>query len=280
MLRAQNCPLFHNREPECRKPKVDCQVCGLSPAVVTADNNPGMNRGLYTAATGMSAAQRMLDTTANNLANVSTNAFKRDGLVFRDALEANLNSRGQAIGQMSYGVKPDGEFTDFEMGSITETGNNLDFAITDSKGAFKVDTGNGQFRYTRDGAFRLNDQKQLVDRQGHLVMDRSDSPITLEGQEIAVQRNGEIFVDGAPAATIGVFDGTFVKQGHNLFVSSDAKLDEAIGVQGKAIEGSNVNAVEAMVQMIAVSRSFDLAQKSVQQHDELTQRLIQSMNGQ
>jgi flagellar basal body rod protein FlgG len=228
----------------------------------------------------MSAAQRMLDTTANNLANVSTNAFKRDGLVFRDALEANLTSRGQAIGQMSYGVKPDGEFTDFEMGSITETGNNLDFAITDSKGAFKVDTGNGQFRYTRDGAFRLNDQKQLVDRQGHLVMDRSDSPITLEGQEIAVQRNGEIFVDGAPAATIGVFDGTFVKQGHNLFVSSDAKLDEAIGVQGKAIEGSNVNAVEAMVQMIAVSRSFDLAQKSVQQHDELTQRLIQSMNGQ
>jgi flagellar basal body rod protein FlgG len=222
----------------------------------------------------------MLDVTANNLANTSTNAFKRDGLVFRDALEANMNLQGQPIGQMSYGVTPAGEFTDFGMGSISQTGNSLDFAITDSKGAFKVDLGNGQYRYTRDGAFRLNDQKQLVDRQGHPVMDNNDQPITLEGQEIAVQRNGEIFVDGASLATIGVFDGNFVKQGQNLFTSSDAKLASDIGVQGKAIEGSNVNAVEAMVQMIAVSRSFDMAQKSVQQHDELTQRLIQSMNGQ
>jgi flagellar basal body rod protein FlgG len=228
----------------------------------------------------MSAAQRMLDTTANNLANVSTNAFKRDGLVFRDALEANMNSQGRALGKMSYGVMPAGEFTDFEMGTISQTGNPLDFALTDSKGAFKVDLGNNQHRFTRDGAFRLNDQKQLVDRQGHPVLDNNDQPITLEGNDIVVQRNGEIFVDGASLATIGVFDGTFIKQGQNLFVSNDAKLASDIGVQGKAIEGSNVNAVEAMVQMIAVSRSFDMAQKSVTQHDELTQRLIQSMNGQ
>ncbi|HTQ09971.1 MAG TPA: flagellar basal body protein, partial [Fimbriimonadaceae bacterium] len=64
-----------------------------------------MNRGLYTAATGMSAMQQMLDVTANNLANASTNAFKSDGLVFRDAFEANLN-----VGQMSYGVMPAGQF--------------------------------------------------------------------------------------------------------------------------------------------------------------------------
>jgi flagellar basal body rod protein FlgG len=228
----------------------------------------------------MSAAQRMLDTTANNLANVSTNAFKRDGLIFRDALEASMTSQGQAIGEMSYGVMPDGEYTDFEIGTISQTGNPLDFAITDSKGAFKVDMGGGQFRYTRDGAFRLNDQKQLVDRKGHPVMDSSNQPITLEGNDITVQRNGEIFADGVAVATIGVFDGSFAKRGQNLFDSSDAKLAPEIGVQAKAIEGSNVNAVEAMVQMIADSRSFDMAQKSVQQHDELTQRLIQSMNGQ
>src|SRR5579862_5330180 len=115
-----------------------------------------MNRGIYTAASGMNAAQRLLDVTANNLANVSTNGFKSDGLIFRDALEANMSQNGQPIGQMSFGVQSDGGFTNFEVGSISQTGNPLDVAITSPQGAFKVDIGNGQFRYTRDGAFRLD----------------------------------------------------------------------------------------------------------------------------
>lgn len=225
----------------------------------------------------MSAAQRMLDVTANNLANVSTNAFKRDGLVFRDALELSMNAGGNPIGEISYGVVPEGEYTSFEMGSISKTGNPLDLAITDSKGAFKVEVGGGQYRYTRDGAFRLNEQNELVDRLGRRVMDDRDQPITLDGSKIEVQSNGEVLVDGQPAATVGVFDGTFVKQGQNLYVSTDARPNDQIGIQGGAIEGSNVNAVEAMVQMITLSRTFDMAQKSVQQHDELSQRLIQSL---
>jgi flagellar basal body rod protein FlgG len=221
----------------------------------------------------------MLDVTANNLANVSTNGFKSDGILFRDALEANLNSNGGPIGQMSMGVEAAGEFTNFEMGSISGTGNPLDVAITDSKGAFKIDVGNGQTRYTRDGAFRLNDQKQLVDRAGHPVLDKSDNAITLDGKEINIQKNGDIEVDGKVVATLGIFDGTFFKQGQNEYVSTDAQLSETIGVQSKAIEGSNVNAIEAMVQMITLGRTFDMSQKAVQQHDELTQKLIQSLNG-
>jgi flagellar basal-body rod protein FlgF len=234
-----------------------------------------MNRGLYTAATGMSASQRMLDVTANNLANVSTNGFKSDGLIFRDALEKNLSG---GIGEMSFGVAAEAEYTDFGVGSISQTGNPLDVAITDSKGAFKVDIGNGT-RFTRDGAFRLNDQKQLVDRHGHPVLDKNDSPITIDGADVDIRNNGDIYVDGNQVATLGVFEGTFVKQGDNLFVSNDAKASDTIPMQSKAIEGSNVNPVEAMVQMITVSRAFDMAQKAVTQHDELTQKLIQSMNG-
>jgi len=239
-----------------------------------------MNRGLYVAASGMSAAQQRLDVTANNLANVSTNGFKSDGLVFKDALETSLNSDGRPIGQISYGVTPSGEFTNFQVGSISETGNPLDVAITDPKGAFKLDIGNGQYRYTRDGAFRLNDQKQLVDRQGNLVLDNRDSAVTLDGKDIKIQNNGDILVDGQAVATLGVFEGTFAKQGQNLYTSSDAKPVDPIAVQSSALEGSNVNAVEAMIQMITLSRSFEMAQKAVQQHDELTQRLIQSLNGQ
>ncbi|HVT11879.1 MAG TPA: flagellar hook-basal body protein [Fimbriimonadaceae bacterium] len=233
-----------------------------------------MNRGLYTAATGMSAAQNMLDVIANNLANVSTNGFKGDSLRFRDALEESMASAGRGIGQMSYGVAPAGEVTDFSMGAVSQTGNPLDVAITDSKGAFKLDNG----QYTRDGAFRLNDAKELVDRDGNRVLDSSGSPITLDGAEIDIHPNGEIVVDGQTVATLGVYDGTFLKVGQNQFTSTDAKPTDQISIQAGAVEGSNVNPVIAMIQMIQLSRNFDMSQKTVQQHDELTQRLIQSLN--
>ncbi len=238
-----------------------------------------MNRGLYTAATGMSAMQRMLDVTANNLANSSTNGYKSDSLEFRDAFEANLSSGGQKVGQMSYGVVPDGGRTNFDIGTISQTGNPLDVAITDPQGAFKIDVGAGRFRYTRDGTFRLNEQKQLVDSRGGLVLDNSNSPITLDGTDINIAQNGEITVDGQVATTLGVFKGHFTKAGQNQFTSDDATLADQISVQSKALEGSNVNAVEAMVQMITLSRTFDMAQKAVQQHDQLNQKLIESLNG-
>ncbi len=238
-----------------------------------------MNRGLYTAATGMSAAQRMLDVTANNLANVSTNGFKSDGLVFRDALDANMNLAGRPLGQMSYGVVAAGQFTNFAIGAITPTGNPLDVAINDSKGAFKVQLPNGQPRFTRDGAFRLDDQKQLVTRDGYPVLDKNDNPITIDGSDIKIDDHGVITVDGKEAATIGVFDGNFIKEGQNLYLSNDAQQSDEIGVKGKALESSNVNPIESMVQMITINRAFEMAQKAVSQHDELTQRLIQSLNG-
>jgi flagellar basal-body rod protein FlgF len=238
-----------------------------------------MNRGLYTAATGMAATQRMLDVTANNLANVSTNAFKKDGLVFKDALERRMNANGRPIGEMSYGVMAAGEFTDFSAGMLTETGNPLDVAITDNKGAFKVQTPQGP-RFTRDGAFRLNDQKELVTRDGYPVLDNQDQPINLDGSSIEISDQGVITVDGNETATLGVFDGTLVKEGRNLYISNDAQASSTIPVRGKAIEGSNVNAIGAMIQMITCQRAFEMSQKAVSQHDELTQRLIQSMNGQ
>ena len=225
----------------------------------------------------MNAAQRMLDVTSNNLANVSTNGFKSDGLVFRDALEKNMNSNGRNIGQISYGVSPAAQFTHFDEGPISQTGNVLDVAITGPKGAFKVQTANGA-RFTRDGSFRLDSDKQLVDRNGNPVLDSSDKPITIDGKNINIQQDGSVIVDGRSVADLGVFEGTFVKEGQNLFTSEDSQPAEIVDVQSKATESSNVNAVESMVQMITVSRAFDLAQKAVQQHDELSQILIQSLS--
>lgn len=227
----------------------------------------------------MSAAQRMLDVTANNLANVSTNAFKADGLMFKDALEKQMSMNGRSIGQMSFGVEAAGQFTDFSQGTITQTGNPLDVAIDSEKGAFKVRTPQGQVRFTRDGAFRINSQNQLVTRDGSNVLDESEQPIVLDGANIDIDKTGSIKSDGKEIAKLPLFDGTFKKEGNNLFSSSDAQSAEGIGLAPHSIEGSNVNAVGAMVQMIATSRTFEMAQKAVTQHDELTQKLIQSLNG-
>ncbi len=222
----------------------------------------------------MSASQNMLDVIANNLANVSTNGFKGDSLRFRDALEESMATNGRSIGQISYGVAPAGEVTDFSMGTFSQTGNPLDVAIDDPNGAFKLDNG----QYTRDGAFKLNDAKELIDRDGNRVLDSTGNPITLDGSNIDIHPNGDIVVDGQTVATLGVYDGTFVKAGQNRFTSTDAKPADQISVQAGAIEGSNVNPVIAMIQMIQLSRNFDMSQKTVQQHDELTQRLIQSLS--
>lgn len=225
----------------------------------------------------MSATQRMLDLTANNLANVSTNAFKKDGLVFKDALEKSLSIKGREIGEMSFGVTTAGQFTDFSQGTLTQTGNPLDLAINGEKGAFKVQLPNGNVRYTRDGAFKLNAEGQITTREGYLVLDESDRPIEVGTGSINIDPEGKVFSDEREVGKIGVFDGAFTKEGSNLYTSTDA-TGSAIGVVPKAIEGSNVNAVEAMVQLITVQRSFELSQKAVTQHDELTGRLIQSLN--
>jgi flagellar basal-body rod protein FlgF len=238
-----------------------------------------MNRGIYSTATGMVAAQRWMDVTANNLANASTNGFKRDGLVFNDAMERELAASGgfgTRLGSLGVGATPQGEYTVFEGGPVTATGNPLDMAIEGDKGMFAVRTPGG-VRYTRDGSFSLNANRELVTKNGHQVLDERLEPITLPAGKLDVSNEGALSIDGKAAGTIGIFEGTFTKEGDNLYSAVSAKKAESGGVRTHAIEGSNVNAVEAMISMITLSRSFELAQKSITQQDELTQRLIQSL---
>ncbi|MFY9233894.1 MAG: flagellar hook-basal body protein [Fimbriimonadaceae bacterium] len=237
-----------------------------------------MNRGIYATATGMIAGQKWLDVVANNLANVSTNGFKRDELAFSDAYvrEMRLNGgRGASIGSLGSGAALVAEYTIFEPGAIAATGNPLDVAIPSEKGLFAVETPQG-IRYTRDGAFQLDQDRRLVTKQGHPVLDDGKNPIELPKGELAIQTDGRIMAGGQEVARLGVFDGTFTKSGGGLFIGTAEAMEEP-EVNPGALEGSNVNAIEAMIQMISVSRSFEMAQKSITQQDELTQRLIQSL---
>ena len=239
-----------------------------------------MNRGIYSTAAAMLGAQRQLDTIANNLANVSTTGYKRDELAFGDTLSKTIRANGgygEILGEMSFGTAAEREYTAFEKGSIQATGSPFDFAIDSAKGLFAVLTPEGR-KYTRDGAFELTADGVLITREKFPVLDERGNPIQIPVGEMIVGQDGSITVDGKAVGQLAVYDGAFVKSGANLYSSSDAQAMDDPQVRWKSIESSNVNAVEAMVDMVQLQRRFDLAQRTIQQQDELAQRLIQSLN--
>ncbi|HVL39490.1 MAG TPA: flagellar hook-basal body protein [Fimbriimonadaceae bacterium] len=239
-----------------------------------------MNRGIYATATGMSAMQKWMDVVTNNLANAGTTGFKRDTVAFNDLLVRQMRADGGAgapLGGLGSGSIPMRQGTVFERGPLATTNNPLDLAIDSDQGLFAIEQpGSGRRYYTRDGSFRLDEDYRLVTKTGDFVLDDSGSPITLGPGKIAIAEDGTITLDDQPSGRIGVWDGTFVKSGHNLFTSTDAQSTDA-SLKAGALEGSNVNAVEAMIEMIKLGRIFELSQKSIQQQDELTGRLIQSL---
>jgi flagellar basal body rod protein FlgG len=238
-----------------------------------------MNRGIYSTATAMLGAQRHLDVIANNLANVSTTGFKRDELLFAKTMEVALKSGASPneIGTMSLAGPTGSPFTIFEVGEFINTGNSFDFAIEHPEGMFAVQTERG-VRYTRDGSFTLTSDGQLVTKDAVPVLDPNGQPIQIPIGDLVVDQMGTISVDGKDVGQLGLYSGQFFKEGNSLHQGFAVKPITDGQVRWKAIEGSNVNAVESMVEMIALQRHFDLAQRSIQQQDEMTQRLIQSLN--
>lgn len=242
-----------------------------------------MERGLYTAATGMSVAEMTMDVISNNLANTGTTGFKRDALVFNEALERVLKANGGAgreIGPLGNGPGAKGLYTVHEMGNLQATGNPMDLAIGTKEGMFAVQTPQG-VKYTRDGVFALDLEGFMVDGNGFRVLDDSMSEIQLDPGKLEVGQDGLITVNGNEVARIGLFQGSFDKDGYGLFVSSDAVAldEEQVMVQQGFVEASNVNAIEEMVLMIKLNRAFEMAQKSASSQDESTQRLLQILQG-
>lgn len=228
----------------------------------------------------MYGAQRQLDVLANNLANVSTTGYKRDELAFGDTFEVTLRAnggQGAEIGKLSLTTALDKPYTSFAAGQAQNTGNPLDFAIDGDEGMFAVQTERG-IRYTRNGSFELTADGQLVTREKYPVLDDRMQPIQIPVGDFEARPDGSLTVDEEIVAKIGVFKGSFAKQGENLFSATNAVAIEEPTVRWQAIEGSNVNAVESMVNMIQLQRRFDLAQRSILQQDELSQRLIQSLS--
>lgn len=203
--------------------------------------------------------ERKLEMTANHLANVDTSGFKADMVTFDEMLRSEMG-------------------IDFSPGPLKTTGNALDLAL-EVDGFFKVRTARGD-RYTRNGNFTLDAENILVTATGSPVMGEGGE-ITIEGRDIQINREGEIFVDGALVDKLAVvsFESMqkMIKDGDSLFVgptdSSEISVETPVVHQG-ALEGSNVEAVAEMTRMIEIMRTYEALQKMIQAYDETDGRII------
>ena len=252
-----------------------------------------MIRGLYTSGWSMLANGKKMDVISNNLANVNTNAYKKDTVVFEsfpNALTSRLNDTRSklnptgVVGDMVLGSDVGEIFTHYNQGGLVKTGGRLDLAIHNSPAqaantaAFftvGVPDANGNVReyYTRDGAFVLNSARQLVTKDGYPVIGQRGI-ITLADDNFAMQDDGTIVQNGEAVDRLLIREfsntDTLRKFGSNLVERTEETQEQQFAgtiAQG-FLEQSNVNIVKEMVDMITVTRSYEASQKLLQAQDE------------
>jgi flagellar basal-body rod protein FlgG len=260
-----------------------------------------MMRSLWISKTGMDAQQIQLDHISHNLANSSTNGYKRSHAVFEDLIYQNLRQTGAATTdqstlptglQVGLGVRAVATSRQFAQGSLQQTTNPLDIAVQ-GDGFIPIQMPDGSTGYTRDGAFKLNAQGTLVTHNGYAV---GTNTITFpsNAQNITVGSDGLITYT-VPGSTSLQEAGrinlaTFVNpaglepKGQNIFAETAASGTATAGTANRDnfgsisqgfLETSNVNVVEELVTMIQTQRAYELNSKAIQTSDQMLQKLGQ-----
>lgn len=251
-----------------------------------------MIKGLYTAASGMMLQMSKQEITANNIANVSTCGYKKDRIcakAFPDMLisrlndpaiqkpETGKNQTAVEIGKLGTGAVVDRVYTDYGQGNLVKTDNPLDLAINgEGYFMFFIDDKNV---FSRDGRFHINKDDILVNYEGQAVLDKDNQEIYFN-ENCTINKNGEIYEDDEYITTLNIVtfgdSQDIIKQGNNFFTTEKQQIiplenpDLLPGFQ----EISNVNAVEEMVNLISVMRSYESCQKVIQSEDEMLQKAI------
>jgi len=226
-------------------------------------------------AVGLSAQQvlqQRMDVTANNLANMTTAGFKAERLMERELSQAPAQTSDQPT-NVSF-VDAWKLQRDMSTGPMERTGNSLDAAI-DGEGFFSVQTPDG-VAYTRDGRFQLDGGGKLVNHDGFAVMGQS-GPITVDpnGGDVTIGRDGTVFQNSQALGQISVtaFDqpDQMVKMGSSLWQApgQTGHTPTAVHVSGGFVEGSNVNPVAELTQMIEISRSYESVAQMLSNADQL-----------
>ena len=249
-----------------------------------------MIRGLYTAVNGLITQEAKMDVITNNMANANTTGFKGDTLSvkkFDDVLiesydrKNGLNSNPKVIGNLSLGSRIDETSTSFEQGLLQATDVETDFAL-EGRGFFTVLRDNGagtQKYYTRDGHFHLNSAGVLVNSSGDSVLDSDGNKITIGDNKFSSDSSGNITIENGNKVKLSVVDfnvgqptgqayKNLIKEGDNLYKTTEQEQQSTANVTQKSLEKSNINVISQMVDMMTTMRTFESNQKVLQAIDE------------
>ncbi len=261
-----------------------------------------MASALNIAQTGLDAQQTRLSVISNNLANVSTNGYKKSRANFEDLLYEAVAQPGASSSQstelpsglmLGTGVRTVATSKIFTQGSLTQTDNSLDIAIQ-GRGFLQVLMPDGSTSYTRDGGLSMNSQGQLVTSSGYEI----DPGITIPSETLSVTIGSDGTVSAlvagqnAPTQIGNLQMADFINPqglqpiGENLFKETVASGNPQTGTPGLnglgtfiqgAVESSNVNVVEELVDMIEAQRSYEMNSKAIQTVDEMLQFVTQTL---
>lgn len=257
-----------------------------------------MNQALWVAKTGLDAQQTRMSVVSNNLANVNTTGFKQGRAVFEDLLYQNVRQSGGQSSQdtqlpsgmnLGTGVRVVATEKLFTQGSMLNTGNALDVAVK-GRGFFQVLLPDGNLAYTRDGTFQRNAQGEVVTASGYLVQPSITVP---DGaQSVTIGNDGVVSIQlaGQPAPSqVGTLETVdFINPaglqpvGENLYIETASSGTAQSGTPGLngfgsvvqgALEGSNVNVVSELVNMIETQRAYEMNSKAISTNDQMMQYL-------
>lgn len=257
---------------------------------------------LWAAKTGLDAEQTQMSITANNLANANTTGFKGSRAVFDDLLYQNLSQVGADTSQTTQsptglnvgtGVRVVSTEKNYTQGSINNTGNTFDVAIQ-GLGFFQVLQPSGQLAYTRDGSFQVNAQGQLVTSAGYQVQPAITIPTG--AQSVTIGADGTVTVqlpNQTTPTTVGTLQlANFINPaglqdiGGNLAVETASSGPPTVGTPGLSglgtliqgsVEGSNVDVVEELVNMIQTQEAYEMDSRAVESTDQMLQYGTQNM---
>jgi flagellar basal-body rod protein FlgG, Gram-negative bacteria len=253
------------------------------------------------AATGMLAQQTNVEVISNNIANMNTTAYTRRRPEFSDLLYQNLRRVGATSSdagtivptgvQIGLGVKTTAVYRITEQGSVTSTDGTLDMAIQ-GKGYFQIRLPSGETAYTRDGAFQLSDQGEIVTHEGYQVLpgitvpnDATGVTVNASGQ-VLIKRDGQTDTTQVGQIQLSIFanEAGLEARGDNLFMETPASgapvngNPAAVGygslLQGY-LETSNVNVVSEVTNLISAQRAYEMNSKVIQTSDEMMSTLNQ-----
>jgi len=251
-----------------------------------------MLRGIYTVGMGLQVQEKKMDTISNNLANLNTNGYKKDSAVFNSFNSILVNrindyyvpsNPSGEVGSMELSTDIGQIHTDYSQGNLINTGNSTDVALSASDNSFFTvevpEDSEKTEKYTRDGAFSLDSTGQLITREGYTVLGE-DGPIILQSQDFKITDKGEVLENSEMIGKLKIktFKDTNLlrKAGSNLVTvegEAEEKPFEGKVVQG-SVEGSNVNSIKEMIDMITVVRAYEANQKMLKVHDDTLGRAV------